>query len=140
MGRLQHGAADRPGVRGLHGPCRRRCHSSTSPRITALPLLAQDGTVFREIFDALQAEGTENATIAGWAAALDANMYARAAAWSTETFPYGSEFNYDTTGQEEVFVWLQRYNFTAQANSTLNAVLACAWLCVARVAAAALLY
>ena len=30
----------------------------------------------------------------------------------------------DTTGQEEVFVWLSRFNFTEQANSTLNAVLA----------------
>lgn len=83
-----------------------------------------DGTVFREILDALQAEGSENATIAEWASTLDANMRARATAWSTETFPYGSEFNYDTTGQEEVYVWLSRYNYTEQANATLNAVLA----------------
>lgn len=49
--------------------------------------------MFREILDALQAEGSENATIAVWAQTLNANMQARAVAWSTETFPYGSEFN-----------------------------------------------
>ena len=50
--------------------------------------------MFREILDALQAEGSENATIAEWALTLDTNMKARAIAWSTEVFPYGSEFNY----------------------------------------------
>ena len=62
-------------------------------RARLLERRAQDGTVFREILDALQAEGSENATIAGWAQTLNANMEARAVAWSTETFPYGSEFN-----------------------------------------------
>lgn len=49
--------------------------------------------MFREILDALEAEGSENVTIAEWAATLNANMEARAVAWSQETFPYGSEFN-----------------------------------------------
>lgn len=44
--------------------------------------------------------------------------------WSTLTFPYGSEFNFDTTGQEEVYIWLQRYGYYAAANRTLDAVLA----------------
>jgi len=44
-----------------------------------------DGTVFRELLDAVQAEAAAapgNATLAGWAAALDTNMRARATAWS----------------------------------------------------------
>ena len=83
-----------------------------------------DGTVFREILDALQAEGALNATIQAWADKLDANMQARALAWSTEPYPFGSEFSYDTTGQEEVFIWLQRYGYAEAANRTLNCILA----------------
>ena len=83
-----------------------------------------DGTVFREILDALQAEGALNATIQAWADALDKTMMARAVQWSTEPYPFGSEFSYDTTGQEEVFVWLQRYGYTEAANRTLNCILA----------------
>jgi hypothetical protein len=83
-----------------------------------------DGTVFREILDALQAEGAGNATIQAWADALDKNMMARAVQWSTEPYPFGSEFSYDTTGQEEVFIWLQRYGYTEAANRTLNCILA----------------
>jgi hypothetical protein len=83
-----------------------------------------DGTVFREILDALQTEGALNATIQTWADALDKNMKARADQWSTQVFPYGSEFSYDTTGQEEVYIWLQRYGYVDAANRTLNAILA----------------
>ena len=82
-----------------------------------------DGTVFREILVALEQEGKFNATIAGWASKASASMAARAAGWSKLLFPYGSEFNYDTTGQEEVFIWLQHFGYNAQANSTLNSIL-----------------
>ena len=82
-----------------------------------------DGTVFRELLGALTEEGAVNATIAGWAAQLEANMLARAQGWATETFPYGSEFNFDTTGQEEVYVWLSHFGYDAAANRTLDAVL-----------------
>lgn len=85
-----------------------------------------DGTVFRELLLAVQAEAAadpSNATLAGWASTLDTNMRARALAWSTALWPYGSEFAYDTTGQEEVFIWLQHYGFPDAANRTLEAVL-----------------
>ena len=29
--------------------------------------------------------------------------------WNVTMWPYGSEFSYDTTGQEEVVVWLRHY-------------------------------
>lgn len=64
-----------------------------------------DGTVFREVLDALKEEGQANETIAGWAAELDSRMRGRQGRWQRERFPYGSEFAFDTTGQEEVVVW-----------------------------------
>lgn len=81
------------------------------------------GTVFRELLVALRAEGGANATIAAWAEELDGNMRHRAEHWSTLAFPYGSEFNFDTTGQEEVYVWLRHYGHDAAAARTLDAVL-----------------
>jgi hypothetical protein len=61
-----------------------------------------DGTVFREVLKALQAEGTLNATFAAWAEQLDSHMHGRQQHWAKQRFPYGSEFAFDTTGQEEV--------------------------------------
>lgn len=83
-----------------------------------------DGTIFREILVALQTEGALNATIASWAATLNNNMQSRAVSWSQLVFPYGSEFAYDTTGQEEVYVWLQHFGYIPAANNTLNSILA----------------
>ena len=34
-----------------------------------------------------------------------AGQESRGKYWSTAMWPYGSEFSYDTTGQEEVVVW-----------------------------------
>jgi len=82
-----------------------------------------DGTVFREVLLALTTEGASNTTIAGWANDVNRNMKARADNWNRQTFPYGSEFNFDTTGQEEVFVWLTYYNYTASAERTLDSIL-----------------
>jgi hypothetical protein len=90
-----------------------------------------DGTVFRELLDVVAQEAADdpaNATIAEWRDSLGANMAARAHAWSTYPWPYGSEFAYDTTGQEEVYVWLSYYaapnnTYAASANRTLEAVL-----------------
>ena len=90
-----------------------------------------DGTVFRELLDVLEEEvsgAPANATLAGWRDALRGNMAARAEAWSAVAWPYGSEFAYDTTGQEEVWVWLSYFAnasnaYAAAANRTLEAVL-----------------
>lgn len=58
-----------------------------------------DGTVFREVLEALKQEGTLNATFAEWAEQLDAHMRGRQQHWARQRFPYGSEFAFDTTGQ-----------------------------------------
>lgn len=61
-----------------------------------------DGTVAREVLKALTEEGTENRTFASYAATLSANMRVRQQHWAATPYPYGSEFGFDTTGQEEV--------------------------------------
>ena len=50
-----------------------------------------DDTVFREIMNALLAEGADNTTIRGWGTRIQGNMQQRAADWNTQVFPYGSE-------------------------------------------------
>ena len=41
--------------------------------------------------------------------------------------PYGSEFSYDTTGQEEVVVWLLYFNHDSAANRTIEHICAGTW-------------
>ena len=67
-----------------------------------------DGTVFREVLVSLEREGWGE-----WAALVRSMMYNRTAVgvgdgtrgWLHSDAPFGSEFNWDTTGQEEVGVW-----------------------------------
>ena len=64
-----------------------------------------DGTVFREVLWALIAESPGNATFANYSQQVHDNMQRRQQQWEKEAHPYGSEFAFDTTGQEEVVVW-----------------------------------
>jgi hypothetical protein len=82
-----------------------------------------DGTVFREVLHALKAEGSLNATIAAWATQLDAHMHARQSRWQRQRFPYGSEFAFDTTGQEEVVIWNMYYGNHTAAKATVDHIL-----------------
>ena len=90
-----------------------------------------DGTIFREVLAALDEEAAAapgDAALARLAKAVDANMRSRAAAFNATRFPYGSEFAFDTTGQEEVVVWLRHYaeagdGYEAAANRTVDHVL-----------------
>lgn len=62
-----------------------------------------DGTVAREVLVALKVEAEAgNATFGDLAETLEANMLTRQKQWASTPFPYGSEFGFDTTGQEEV--------------------------------------
>jgi len=83
-----------------------------------------DGTVFREILIALQRESFDEL-----AAQVDTNMRSRTAIWNAQEFPYGSEFNWDTTGQEECAVWGAYYDATNEtygplSNRIVDAILA----------------
>lgn len=78
-------------------------------RCTCVPSVGlMDGTVFREVLVALEVEAW-----GPWAELIRGMMYNRTVAgvggdskgWLNEDAPFGSEFNWDTTGQEEVGVW-----------------------------------
>lgn len=68
--------------------------------------LMRTGTVAREVLRALHVEGAAgNATLGALGTTLEANMKTRQQNWAKTPYPYGSEFGFDTTGQEEVVVW-----------------------------------
>ena len=85
-----------------------------------------DGTIFRFVLDALLEEALgDQGNVTQWKAyaeQLSANMENRAQQFAAMTFPYGSEFNFDSTGQEEVYVWLSRFNYTELAYATMLSV------------------
>ena len=71
-----------------------------------------DGTVFREVLVALKTELAADPTLMldGFHAQnvsdmLDAGERRRQQNWAKQAYPYGSEFGFDTTGQEEVVIW-----------------------------------
>lgn len=61
----------------------------------------------------------------GWterAAALETRMKARADRWAAQSYPYGSEMAWDSTGQEEVFAWMRYFGHGPQATTALNSI------------------
>ena len=89
-----------------------------------------DGTVAREVLNALLVEATANATsgysnqtFASIGATLRANMLARQQHWAATPYPYGSEFGFDTTGQEEVVVWNLYFGNESVAKQTVDHIL-----------------
>jgi len=79
--------------------------------------------VAREVLKALLEEGEANATLAGYAQTLQANMKVRQQRWAVTPYPYGSEFGFDTTGQEEVVVWNLFFGNDSVAGKTVDHVL-----------------
>lgn len=96
----------------------------TSMAMTTLaPYYAQfgqmEGTVFLLILKDLKTEGyTEMANN------LEAKMKARADHWRTLNYPFGSEMPWDSTGQEEVYMWSDYFGYNDKAKVTLDAILA----------------
>ena len=77
-----------------------------------------EGDVFLFVLQDLQREG-----MTADADALEAMLRARAAHWKDETYPFGSEMPWDSTGQEEVYVLTKYFGDDAKAEQTVNAVL-----------------
>ncbi|WP_293782759.1 DUF5695 domain-containing protein [uncultured Pedobacter sp.] len=78
-----------------------------------------EGTVFYLILNDLKNEGlTEEAT------RLENEMKKRANHWRSLQYPFGSEMPWDSTGQEEVYVWSSYFGYQDKANVTLDAILA----------------
>ena len=77
--------------------------AKTSLKLGRASVGFMDGTVVREVLDALLVEGgAGNATLGALGSTLKANMKARQLGFASKPYPYGSEFGFDTTGQEEV--------------------------------------
>ncbi|KAK3287799.1 hypothetical protein CYMTET_4709 [Cymbomonas tetramitiformis] len=83
-----------------------------------------DGTVVREVLEALKREGEAgNATFADFATRISNNMQVRQQNWAKNPYPYGSEFGFDTTGQEEVVVWNLYFGNVTVAKKTVDHIL-----------------
>ncbi|MEH3115178.1 DUF5695 domain-containing protein [Pedobacter terrae] len=78
-----------------------------------------EGTVFYLILNDLKNEGlTLEAT------RLENEMKKRANHWRSLQYPFGSEMPWDSTGQEEVYVWSSYFGYQDKADVTLDAILA----------------
>lgn len=78
-----------------------------------------EGTVFYMVLKDLRKEG-----LTAMADDLEAAMKKRAAHWATLPFPFGSEMPWDSTGQEEVYIWSLFFGYEEKAAVTLDAILA----------------
>jgi hypothetical protein len=77
-----------------------------------------EGTIFYLVLMDLKAEGWNEK-----AAELEKQMKLRADHWNTLMYPFGSEMPWDSTGQEEVYLWSQYFGYTDKAKVTINAIL-----------------
>lgn len=78
-----------------------------------------EGSIFLIILQDLRREG-----LVAQADQLEAVMRKRAEHWKSLNYPFGSEMPWDSTGQEEVYVWSRFFGFDDKAQVTLNAILA----------------
>jgi hypothetical protein len=78
-----------------------------------------EGSIFIQILNDLKAEGWWE-----YARKLEAAMKQRANHWATLNYPFGSEMPWDSTGQEEVYMWSEYFGFDEKAATTLKAILA----------------
>ncbi len=78
-----------------------------------------EGSVFLFILNDLKREG-----FVEMAQNLESEMKKRTEHWASLNYPFGSEMPWDSTGQEEVYMWSQYFGFSDKAMITLNAILA----------------
>lgn len=78
-----------------------------------------EGSIFLFILMDLKKEG-----LLDQASKLEGLMKERALHWKTLNYPFGSEMPWDSTGQEEVYLWSRYFGFDQKAAVTLNAILA----------------
>jgi hypothetical protein len=77
-----------------------------------------EGSVFLYILKDLKSEG-----LTEMAANMEKEMKKRADHWRSLNYPFGSEMPWDSTGQEEVYLWSDYFNYQDKAGVTLNAIL-----------------
>lgn len=90
--------------------------------VSKAPYYAQfgqmEGSVFLYILKDLKAEG-----MVQMASDLEKVMKKRADHWRSLNYPFGSEMPWDSTGQEEVYLWSSYFGYQDKADVTLNAIL-----------------
>jgi hypothetical protein len=77
-----------------------------------------DGDVFVLLLDDLKREGRTEQI-----AYLEGAMKRRADRWNSETYPFGSEMAWDSTGQEEIFAWTKYFGYSDKAEVALDSIL-----------------
>ena len=77
-----------------------------------------EGDIFLEILNDLRREGWKEK-----ADDLEARMRSRTERWRKESYPFGSEMPWDSTGQEEVYAWTKYFGYNDKAEVTLDAIL-----------------
>ena len=99
--------------------------ANTTIRLGYARIGYMDGTVTREVLRSLleEAEGAPDTLWAALGAKILAGEKYRADYFKSAPNPYGSEFGYDTTGQEEVVVWQLYFGYDDDASRTINHVL-----------------
>lgn len=100
-----------------------RAYNTAMAMVEKAPHYAQfgqmEGSIFLFILQDLEREG-----LTVQAKNLYAAMYKRAQHWASLNYPFGSEMPWDSTGQEEVYLWSKYFGFDDKAAVTLNAILA----------------
>src|SRR4030095_8608175 len=77
-----------------------------------------DGTIFLMLLDDLKREGWQPQ-----AAALEAQLKARAEEWNRRPLPFGSEMAWDSTGQEQIYGVTKYFGYSDKAKITLDSIL-----------------
>jgi len=97
-------------------------YQTTMAMINQAPYYVQfgqmEGTIFYLILTDLKAEGWNDK-----AAIFEKAMKERADHWNTLQYPFGSEMPWDSTGQEEVYLWSSYFGYTNKAEVTIDAIL-----------------
>lgn len=88
-------------------------------RVGYMRLGLMEGSVFVRLMEDLEREG-----LTAQAALIKERMLERASRWKQESYPFGSEMAWDSTGQEEVYAWCRQFGFDDKALVTINSVLA----------------
>jgi hypothetical protein len=87
------------------------------------PYYAQFGQMEGSVF-LLILEDLKNENLTDMASSLESKMKERANHWRALEYPFGSEMPWDSTGQEEVYMWSDYFGYEEKAAITLNAILA----------------
>jgi Family of unknown function (DUF5695) len=87
-------------------------------RVGYVELGLMEGDIFLSLLTDLKREGwTDKAND------VEKLMKERADRWKTESFPFGSEMAWDSTGQEEVYAWCDYFGYQDKAEVSLDSII-----------------